>query len=142
MECSWMVRALCSLVVLVAFGTTEAFHMPSLTRRTVQSPARMGLFDFLAVGKAGASHILLSDSGRARFIKDQIDAGKLSFADAAREFSTCPSASKGGDLGTFGRGAMVGPFDSYCFDPDTQVGELGIVRTSFGTHIVKLTKKP
>ena len=27
-------------------------------------------------------------------------------------------------------------------DPNTKVGELGIVRTKFGTHIVKLTKKP
>ena len=42
----------------------------------------------------------------------------------------------------FGRGAMVGPFDSYCFDPETKVGDLEIVRTNFGTHIVKLTKKP
>ena len=86
--------------------------------------------------------ILVTDSGRARFIKDQIESGKITFANAAKEYSTCPSASKGGDLGTFAPGAMVGAFNDYCFDEDTKLNELGVVRTSFGTHIIKLTKKP
>merc|ERR1711871_1776996 len=93
-------------------------------------------------GKAKASHILLDDGGRANFIKGQIERGELSFEKAAREFSTCPSSSKGGDLGLFAPGAMVPQFDDYCFSPNTKVGEMGIVRTQFGTHIVKLTKKP
>ena len=45
-------------------------------------------------------------------------------------------------LGTFKPGQMVGPFNDYCFDPDTKLNELEIVRTNFGIHIVKLTKKP
>ena len=71
-----------------------------------------------------------------------VESGDMSFEAAAKEYSTCPSAAKGGDLGAFPRGAMVGPFDSYCYDPDTVVGEIGVVRTNFGTHLVKLTKKP
>ncbi|KOO35242.1 DNA topoisomerase 3-beta-1-like protein [Chrysochromulina tobinii] len=111
---------------------------------TARAPApAAGLFDFLAVGKAGASHILLPPgSSKARYIKEEIEKGRMTFEAAAKEFSECPSASKGGNLGTFGRGQMVGPFDSYCFDPDSKVGALEIVKTSFGTHIVKLTKKP
>ena len=99
------------------------------------------MFDFLAFGKAGASHILLNDMSRARYVKDESEKGRITFADAAREYSTCPSGSKGGDLGTFSPGDMVGAFNDYCFDPDTIVGELSIVKTKFGTHIVKLTKK-
>ena len=93
-------------------------------------------------GKAKASDILLDDGGRATFIMQQIQGGEMSFESAAREFSSCPSSSKGGDLGLFGPGAMVPQFDDYCFDPSTKVGDLGLVRTQFGTHIVKLTKKP
>merc|ERR1712087_484893 len=102
----------------------------------------MGPFDFLAFGQAAASHILLKDSGRARFIKSQIERGEIKFEEAARQYSTCPSSSKGGDLGAFARGAMVGPFDAWAYDQDTKVGELGIVNTQFGTHIVRLNKKP
>jgi peptidyl-prolyl cis-trans isomerase C len=101
-----------------------------------------GMFDFLAVGKAGAKHILLSDRTKANYLKGEIENGNMNFEAVAREYSTCPSAAKGGDLGTFGRGAMVKGFENYCFDPDTKVGELGIVGTQFGVHIVKLTKKP
>ena len=132
------------LTFIAALAMCEGFHVVA-ARPTALSRARqttMGPFDFLAFGKAGASHILLSDSGKARYIKSEIEDGRMTFAAAAKQYSTCPSAAKGGDLGVFGRGAMVGPFDSYCFDPETKVGDLEIVRTNFGTHIVKLTKKP
>ena len=133
-------------MLLALIAVCPAFQAPASARMAVVAPRSAspvaGPFDFLAFGQAAASHILLSDGARANYIKQQIDEGKISFAAAAKEYSTCPSASKGGDLGAFGRGSMVGPFDAYCYDPDTKVGELGIVRTQFGVHIVKLTKKP
>ena len=129
------------LALTVPSGAFQVASRPSLSIMRNVSPM-MGPFDFLAFGQAAASHILLSDGGRANYIKQQIEDGKISFAAAAKEFSQCPSASKGGELGTFKPGDMVGPFNDYCFDPDTKVNELGIVRTSFGTHIIKLTKKP
>jgi peptidyl-prolyl cis-trans isomerase C len=109
--------------------------------RAAASPA-MGPFDFLAFGQAAASHILMSDSSMARYVKERIEKKQITFEAAAKEYSTCPSAAKGGDLGAFKDGDMVSAFSDYCYDPDTKVGELGIVRTKFGTHIVKLTKKP
>ena len=112
---------------------------PSTASRS--TPA-MGLFDFLAFGKAGASHILVTDRAYATKIKREIDSGKASFEEMAKIHSTCPSASKGGDLGTFGEGQMVGAFNDYCFDPDSPLNELGIVKTKFGAHVIKLTKKP
>lgn len=133
------------VILLLSLATAGlAFQLPSPPRRLTQrsSAPAMGPFDFLAFGQAAASHILLSDSGRANFIKGQIEAGKISFAAAAKEYSTCPSSAQGGDLGAFKRDAMVAQFSDYCYDPDTKVNELGIVRTQFGTHIVKLTKKP
>lgn len=123
----------------LAFAPNGAVRLPS--PRLASSP-RMGMFDFLAFGKAGASHILVESRSKATFIKQQIEDGDISFTAAAKQYSTCPSASKGGDLGTFGPGQMVGAFNDYCFDPDTKVNALGVVGTSFGGHVIKLTKKP
>lgn len=134
--------------MLALFALAVAFNVAQMDmHRAVSVPARSTMpsmfFDqIFGAGKAKASHILLNDGGRANFIKSQIERGEITFEKAAREFSTCPSASKGGDLGLFAPGAMVPQFDDYCFSPSTAVGEMGIVRTQFGTHIVKLTKKP
>lgn len=61
-----------------------------------------------------------------------------SFEALAKKYSDDPgSASKGGELGFFGRGMMVKPFEETVFS--MQPGELaGPVKTDFGWHIIKL----
>ena len=128
---------------VVVCGALHGPPLPREGRANLRAVSPRMFFDqIFGGGKAKASHILLDDGGRATFIMQQIQGGEMSFESAAREFSSCPSSSKGGDLGLFGPGAMVPQFDDYCFDPSTKVGDLGLVRTQFGTHIVKLTKKP
>jgi len=88
----------------------------------------------------GASHILVDTEEKAREIAAKITAGEISFEDAARENSSCPSGQNGGDLGDFGRGQMVPEFENAC--AALEVGEMSEpVQTQFGWHIVKLTKK-
>lgn len=100
------------------------------------------LFDqIFGGGKARASHILLERKYLAKDLIKQIKKGEIGFEQAALQYSSCPSAEEGGDLGLFGRGQMVKEFEAYCFSPKTEVGQLGIVDTEFGTHIIKLTKK-
>ena len=98
-----------------------------------------------------ASHILIraatnmddSEKKEARKklegIRKRLEQGE-DFAALAKEFSECPSAERGGDLGYFGRGKMVKGFEDAAFA--LKVGELsGIVETDFGFHLIKVTDK-
>jgi peptidyl-prolyl cis-trans isomerase C len=100
-----------------------------------------------------ASHILIKiDSKAEPSVKDEKKAklqkiqkrlkGGEDFAVLAKEFSECPSNIKGGDLGYFGRGKMVKPFEDAAFALKT--GEVSdIVETRFGYHLIKVVdKKP
>ena len=62
------------------------------------------------------------------------------FEEVAKKFSEGPSASRGGDLGFFGRGQMVKPFEEKAFA--MKANEVsGPVRTRFGFHIIQVLEK-
>ena len=87
-----------------------------------------------------ASHILVETEEKAKEVLERIQKGEMSFEEAAKGFSSCPSGQRGGDLGEFGHGMMVKEFDEACFA--MEVGELrGPVKTQFGFHIIRLDKK-
>ncbi|MDR2500584.1 MAG: peptidyl-prolyl cis-trans isomerase [Treponema sp.] len=86
-----------------------------------------------------ASHILVKERSLAEDLLKRIKQG-VSFEALAREFSTCPSKSSGGDLGWFGPGKMVPAFESAI--KGLSAGSLGgVVQTQFGYHIIKCTGK-
>lgn len=98
-----------------------------------------------------ASHILIGFNGnataeekaaakeKAESILKQVKANPKNFEKLAIEFSQdTGSAAKGGDLGSFGRGAMVKPFENAAFS--MKVGDISdLVESEFGYHIIKLT---
>ena len=167
-----MIRAslLASLLAGCAAFTPAPLERGSVGARRAATPVA-GLFDdlgkivdyntkYLSTALAGltdsrtaaASHILFgfnkydpsSAEGEAAALKAKIAAGEISFADAAVEYSTCPSKAKGGDLGTFKRGAMVPEFDKAVFEVDEAVpiGTLqGPIKTKFGYHLIKVVER-
>ena len=93
-----------------------------------------------------ASHILITseaDAGKAKAKADEVlkevQKSPAQFAELAKKYSQDPgSAQKGGDLGFFGRGMMVKPFEDIVFS--LKDGDLsGVVQSDFGYHIIKLT---
>jgi peptidyl-prolyl cis-trans isomerase C len=86
-----------------------------------------------------ASHILVKDETQARELLQKLKTG-ANFESVARDYSTCPSKSQGGDLGWFGQGKMVKEFENAC----SKIGVGSIsdpVKTQFGYHIIKVTGK-
>ena len=87
--------------------------------------------------KIKCSHILVKKHSEAIAILQRLNKGE-SFANLARELSIDNGSGKrGGDLGLFGRGAMVKPFEGAAFK--LKKGEITSepVKTEFGYHIIK-----
>ena len=87
-----------------------------------------------------ASHILVEDEEAMKKVQADLDGG-MSFDEAARKHSTCPSKEQGGDLGFFSKGQMVKEFSDAAFA--MKVGEVTKepVKTQFGFHLIKLVEK-
>ena len=84
-----------------------------------------------------ASHILVPTLAQAINLQEQINSG-TDFGTLAKAHSKCPSGQNGGDLGSFGRGMMVKPFEDAAFGSD--VGAVvGPVQTQFGYHLINRT---
>ena len=101
--------------------------------------------------KISASHILImhkeSQNSRSELTSDEakkkiddiykdIKSGKVKFANAAVQYSNCPSGQSGGSLGEFTKGMMVKAFEDVAFSLD--VDEMSEpFESEFGFHIVK-----
>ncbi len=73
-------------------------------------------------------------------LKALIEAGTARFDSLAVKFSEDGSASKGGDLGTFGPGRMVPEFNNVCFY-QAEIGKVYSVVTQFGVHLIEVNQK-
>jgi len=87
-----------------------------------------------------ARHILVKTKAEAEKARKRIVEGGEAFEAVAKAVSIGPSASKGGDLGSFGKGRMVPAFEKAAFAlKEGEVSEP--VKTQFGWHIIKVEKK-
>jgi parvulin-like peptidyl-prolyl isomerase len=100
-----------------------------------------------------ASHIVLRvpptgteserQAARAKLqaVRQEIVSGKIDFAEAAKKYSQCPSAPRGGDIGYFPRKwAVDEAFARVAFG--LKVGEISdVVQTDYGFHLIKATDR-
>lgn len=85
--------------------------------------------------QVNAQHILVDHEHEALDLIKKVEEG-VSFDSLAQDFSKCPSGKSGGNLGFFGRGQMVKPFEEAAFALDVnQVSKP--VKTQFGYHLIK-----
>ncbi|MEO6299046.1 MAG: peptidylprolyl isomerase, partial [Paracoccaceae bacterium] len=85
-----------------------------------------------------AAHILVDSEDKAKELLAQIKGG-AAFADVAKANSKDGSAAAGGDLGWFGTGAMVKPFEDAVVS--APVGTVvGPIKTDFGWHLILVSE--
>ena len=78
---------------------------------------------------------------RLKKLREQIVSGKLSFPDAAKQFSEAPSRDQGGDVGRFGfRGKLPAPVAHAAFALKVNDISEPIVST-FGVHLIQVTER-
>jgi len=136
-----------------------SYNLDSLNKGAVYGPFLSGstytlykLIDKTNEGDnfAKASHILFKSSSaddtakagaknRAQAVLNRIKKGE-SFEEMARQFGTDGTASQGGDLGWFGSGKMVKPFETAVFAYPGKGLLPELVETDFGYHIIKVTE--
>lgn len=87
-----------------------------------------------------ARHILVKTAEEANAIIAELDGG-ADFVELAKTKSTGPSGPQGGDLGFFGKGQMVPPFEAAAFALEAGAYTKTPVQTQFGFHVIKLEEK-
>lgn len=106
---------------------------------------------FVSPDQVRASHILITLDPKAteaekakvrkelEVIRERAEKGE-DFGALAKVFSKGPSATRGGDLGYFPQGRMEPSFEKAAFS--LKKGEMsGIVKSSYGYHLIKVTDK-
>lgn len=119
-----------------ASNAVDAISAEAVTEDAIQA-AYQGQYDGSELGNEfNASHILVETEESALNIIAKAKEG-TDFSNLAKEFSTGPSGPSGGQLGWFGPGMMVPPFEEAVVTMEKgQVS--GPVKTNFGWHVIKL----
>jgi peptidyl-prolyl cis-trans isomerase D len=124
--------------VTVSEDDLRKFYAENEARYT-SSQERRASHILIQADKSAAEDVRKKARDRAQSLLAEVRKSPGSFADLAKKNSQDPgSASSGGDLGFFGRGAMVKPFEDAAFAMKT--GEISeVVESDFGFHILQLT---
>jgi len=126
--------------LLTKFAISKAIESVKVTDAEVKTFYDENPAQFVSGDTVSASHILVDSEEKAKELRAAIEAGEMTFAEAAKSNSTCPSGAQGGELGEFGRGQMVKEFEDAAFA--MEIGALSEpVKTQFGWHLITVTAK-
>ena len=126
--------------ILAQFAMREVLKAVEVLEEEIKAFYDENQAQFKKGETVSAKHILVETEEKCNEILATITSGEKTFEDAAKEFSTCPSGQRGGDLGAFGKGQMVPEFEQAAFD--AEIGQVvGPVKTQFGCHLIKVEAK-
>ena len=125
--------------ILVQYMYSKVMKEAKVEEKELEDYYNANKANFTEGESVRAKHILVATEEEASKVKKEIEEG-LSFEDAAKKYSTCPSNAAGGDLGFFHAGQMVPEFEEAAFA--AEIGEVtDPVKTQFGFHLVKVEEK-
>lgn len=138
-------------VEYVIFSTESILSGVALEEAEVKKYYEEHQAEFATQEQRQAAHILISVAAqasnadkqaakaKAEMVLQKVKQSPANFASLAKEYSQDPgSAANGGDLGMFGRGMMVKPFEDAVFK--LKAGETSdLVQSDFGFHIIRLS---
>lgn len=126
--------------LLANFAITKAVENVKVTDEDAKEFYDNNKDKMMSPETVNASHILVDSEEKANELLEEITSGKITFEEAAKNNSSCPSSTNGGNLGEFGKGQMVPEFDTAVFEMNT--GDISKpVKTQFGYHLIKLNAK-
>lgn len=125
--------------LLTQYVISKAFSEVNVSDSEAEDYYNVNKERFKTQESVSAKHILVDTDKKAAEVAKAINDG-MTFENAAKEYSSCPSSEQGGELGTFTRGQMVPEFEEAAFSlPIGVVSEP--VKTQFGYHLIKVEKK-
>lgn len=124
---------------LLAGEEIDALSVASMTDEAVQAAYDAKYENAESETEFNAAHLLVETLEEAEAAKARIDAGE-EFGEVAKEVSTGPSGPNGGNLGWFGAGQMVTPFEDAVMAMEVG-GVSDPVETQFGFHVINLIEK-
>lgn len=125
--------------ILTQLAVEDVLKTVEVTDKDVEDYYNANKDMFKMPEMVSARHILVDTEEAAKEVEEKIKGG-MSFADAATEYSTCPSKAQGGNLGEFGKGQMVPEFEEAAFN--LEIGALSEpVKTQFGYHLIEVESK-
>lgn len=140
---------------MIRFGTSYGIQSQSTRQLQQKSNKRELSMNFFGDAmrffsnmnkEASAKHILIKGPSATQkceeykaALEGQEDLSNA-FSELAAKVSECPSANRGGNLGTFKPGMMVKEFDKVCFEKEIGVVH-GPVETQFGSHLILITRR-
>ena len=127
--------------LLINYAAEKAISRVSATEEELLKYYNDNIDKLVEGDVVGASHILVDSEEAALSILERINNGEITFEDAAKEYSSCPSGQNGGSLGEFARGQMVPEFDEAVFAMTPGEISKAPVKTQFGFHLIKCTSR-
>ncbi len=127
-------------MILTQLNVNNLMESVKIKDTEVEAHFKTNKAKFSAPEKTDTSHILVDTEEECKDIHNKIINDEITFEDAAKAHSKCPSKEKGGNLGSYPRGQMVPEYEAVAFSmKKDEISEP--VKTQFGYHIIRLNEK-